>query len=136
MNEYSLMLHTEGIAGLLMEACKKRRDELEPIERDVLAAYLFGALNAYLQSKDIDDGDVEHMLLLTSLQRMIGYSKADAYDIIDYLTLCIDEEFDPAFKALIDKGVAAYAYLNDMEELSRVLRNDMEIVKNAIEDKE
>ncbi|MEK8212687.1 MULTISPECIES: Imm48 family immunity protein [unclassified Paenibacillus] len=109
-----------------------RFEDTSELERQVIAAFCFGALNAIVQRDEMNQPQA-HALIIALLINGFKYSEKQAVNFAEDLIQATNKEYHPVMNSIIHRGIDGhYQYENNMEEN---LRQNILGVINAVKKK-
>ncbi|WP_145153961.1 Imm48 family immunity protein [Paenibacillus sp. FSL H8-0280] len=109
-----------------------RFEDTSEVERQVISAFCFGALNAIVQKGNFNQPQA-HALIIALLINEFKYSEKQAVDFAEDLIKATSKDYHPVMNAIIHRGVDGYfQYVEDMLD---DLKNNLLDVINTVNKK-
>ncbi|MET1176124.1 Imm48 family immunity protein [Paenibacillus amylolyticus] len=109
-----------------------RFEDTSEVERQVISAFCFGALNAIVQKGNFNQPQA-HALIIALLINEFKYSEKQAVDYAEDLIKATSKDYHPVMNAIIHRGVDGYfQYVKDMLD---DLKNNLLDVINTVNKK-
>ena len=107
-----------------------QRDQNDELNKQILIALIFGAMNRYAEIKaDIQPSDLQALLIYVLIQRF-SYNEENAGSYSSYLVQCTDKYFHPVIYSLIVNGMSLYDVVDNTDLLNDQIKKIISIVKN------
>ncbi|MGG1442445.1 Imm48 family immunity protein [Brevibacillus laterosporus] len=105
-------------------------EETTELERQVIAAFCFGAINVIVQRDDLSQPQA-HALTITLLINVFKYSENQAVSFADDLIKATSKEHYPVMNTIIHRGIDGhYQYINNMDvELKKNITDVIKAIK-------
>ncbi|MED1665249.1 Imm48 family immunity protein [Brevibacillus laterosporus] len=105
-------------------------EETTELERQVIAAFCFGAINVIVQRDDLSQPQA-HALTIALLVNVFKYSENQAVSFADDLIKATRKEHHPVMNTIIHRGIDGhYQYINNMDiELKKNITDVIKAIK-------
>lgn len=103
----------------------------DDLDRQLVAAYIFGMLNGQAHEESIPPTDVQALMIRIGIDKF-SYPTEVAYQMTQFMIDAADREFHPTVNAVIHRGIEAY-YLfveKNYDELVTDFKYIIETIKN------
>mgnify|MGYP003293764963 FL=1 len=118
------------IADKIISSYGKEISEYDELEKQVICALVFGALNASA-IENIVDSSYLYGIMIVILMNKFGYSEDGAIQFEDYLVECTDRNFHPVMNTIIHKGITAYDYIENPKVLKENIDEIMRVIRKS-----
>ena len=127
LNAKQAITDINSIVDRFLHAHNDISDELD---KQVIIALIFGAMNRYAQTKDdIEPSDLQALLIYVLIQRF-AYNEESAGRYSAYLVQCTDKSFHPVIYNLIINGMSLYDIMETPALLTEQIEKTLSAVKN------
>lgn len=116
------------IADKVLGAFDTHICDMEELDRQVIAAYLFGMINAYAMTNGASHEQVQAGVTAILNQRF-GYALEGAISFFVELVKCTSEEYDPTMNAIICRGLDSYVDIDNALKIRDEITRMVDILK-------
>ncbi|MEK4063912.1 MULTISPECIES: Imm48 family immunity protein [unclassified Paenibacillus] len=113
----------------LFELIGIRFEDTSELERQVIAAFCFGALNAIVQRDELNQPQA-HALIVALLINEFKYSEKQAVDFAEDLIHATNKEYHPVMNAIIHRGIDGH-YQYEKNMLDNLRHNILEVINTV-----
>ncbi|MEK5029623.1 Imm48 family immunity protein [Paenibacillus sp. FSL M7-1046] len=113
----------------LFELIGIRFEDTSELERQVIAAFCFGALNAIVQRDELNQPQA-HALIVALLINEFKYSEKQAVDFAEDLIHATHKEYHPVMNAIIHRGIDGH-YQYEKNMLDDLRSNILEVINTV-----
>ena len=102
----------------------------DDLDRQLVAAYIFGMLNGQAHEESIPPTDVQALMIRIGIDKL-NYPTEVSYQMTQFMINATDREFHPTVNAIIYRGIEAY-YLfveKNYDELATDFKYIIETIK-------
>lgn len=102
----------------------------DDLDRQLVAAYIFGMLNGQAHEESIPPTDVQALMIRIGIDKL-SYPTEVAYQMTQFMIDATDREFHPTVNAIIHRGIEGY-YLfveKNYDELATDFKYIIETIK-------
>lgn len=107
--------------------------DMEELDRQIIAAYLFGMINAYAMTNGASHEQVQASMVAIFNQRY-GYSIESAVDFFVHLVKCTDKEYHPTMNVIICRGLDSYEDIDNAPKIKDEICRMINILKEEVEE--
>lgn len=102
----------------------------DELDRQLVAAYIFGMLNGKAQKDSIAPEDIQALMIRIGIDKL-RYSTEVAYQMTQFVIDATDKEFHPTVNAIIHRGLEGYFLYSDyqFDALSEDFNEIVQVVK-------
>lgn len=97
-----------------------------PLEKQVLSAYLFGMINKFSQDYKWSKVETEAILIRILIENL-RYTEKESVELSEFLIQSTSPEFHPTINAIIHRGIEA-AFLYESDDLGSLKEDFMDIL--------
>ena len=120
--------HVNIIADKVLGALDTNICDMEELDRQIIAAYLFGMINAYAMTNGASHEQVQAGVTAILNQRF-GYGIESAVAFFFNLINCTNKDYHPTMNSIICRGLDSYADIDNVQKIKTEIARIIEVVK-------
>lgn len=120
------------IADKVIGAMGNKLGDIEELDRQIIAAYLFGMINAYSMKSGATHEQVQAGVVAILNQRF-GYGIESAVEFFFHLVKCTNKEYHPNMNIIICRGLDSYEDIDNIQKIRDEINRMIEILKEFTE---
>lgn len=127
--EYNTKIN--DIADKVFGALDASINDMEELDRQIIAAYLFGMINAYSMTNGATHEQVQAGVTAILNQRF-GYGIESAVEFFFYLVKCTSKEYHPTMNVIICRGLDSYEDIDDAQKIKDEVYRMIDILREEV----
>ena len=101
----------------------------DDLDKQLVAAYIFGMLNGKVHEESIPPTDVQALMIRIGIDKL-RYPTETAYQMTQFMIDATDREFHPTVNAIIHRGIEGYFLYSDRQ--FKVLADDFKEIVQVV----